>query len=197
MELIVIGVVAGLSFLSYALWKRSRGEGLDEALTAERAQLRLASAEPSLASLRPGDVVTHLGVDYIVEGAITLDDDGKVTRLYRIADAGRVRWLAVRPGVDEPLVLDVVSGLVESPAAQATPEHLTHQGAPYRLAARAMARVGQTGQVGSIPTADRAWVCEYAGAGARRILALGWGERTDTFAGEPIARHMLEILPGG
>lgn len=196
MELIVIGVFAGLSMLSYAVWKRSRGEGLDEALAAEQTRLRLTAAEPSLASLRPGDVVSHLGVDYVVEGAATLDDDGKVTRLYRLADGASVRWLAVRAHVEEPLLLEAATGLLDGVVAAATPEQLLYRGTAYRLAARSLARAALAGQLGGLPIVDRAWVWEYAGAGAQRILAIGWGDRVEAFAGEPIAAHLLEVLPG-
>lgn len=196
MALIAIGVVAGLSFLSYAVWRRGGGKRRDEELTGERTRLQLAAAEPTLHSLRPGDVVSHLGVDYLVEGAVTLDEDGKVTRLYRMADGARVRWLAVRAGLDEPLVLEGVDGLLAHATAHAAPEQLLHRGTAYRLSARSLARAAQTGQVGTLPVTDRAWVWEYAGAGAQRILAVGWGDRMEALVGEPVAATLLEVLPG-
>ena len=192
MEIIVLGVVAGLSFLSYSLWKRSRSEGLKDALLEERQQQRLASAEPNLHALRPGDVVTHLTTDYVIEGVLTLDDDGRVTRLYKMADAGRIRWLGVRAGVDEPLFLDEVKGL---PIDGSAPDQLTWDGSPYRLSARASARVGLSGSIGERATAERVWLYDYAGVGTRRIVAVGWSDHSAAFAGEPVSRTLLEILP--
>lgn len=195
MELFVLGIVAGLSFLSYALWKRARSEGLDEALEAERAAARLASAEPSLHSLRPGDIVSHLGTDYLVEGVLSLDDAGCVTRLYRIADGAAVRWLAVRPGSAPPLVLEEVSGLSLGGDLSA-PDELVHSGTAYRLANRSSARVDQNGAVGLRPTPEHAWLYEYVTSGARRLLALAWSGHAETFAGEPVPARTLELLPG-
>ena len=203
--LILLGLIASLSLISYSLWKRARGQPPDEALLAGPTQLRLPGAEPSLSSLGPGDVVSHLGTDHLVEGVLRLDDDGRLTCLYRMTDGTRVRWLAVRAGADEPLVCDAVPGLIDpdglaghggSLPGQSTPEQLFHQGAPYRLASRAMVRVERVGAVGVLPPADRAWLCEYAGAGVRRIVALIWRDRVETFAGEPVARSMIEVLPG-
>src|SRR3954453_1872178 len=102
MELIVFGVVAGVSFFSYAVWRRSRGDGLTKALAEERVQARLRSADLNIHGLRPGDVVSHLRSDYLIEGVLTFDDDGQKTRLYRLADGAKIRWLGVRPGEGEP-----------------------------------------------------------------------------------------------
>lgn len=203
MELFVLGIVAGLSFLSYALWWRSRTASLDEALEQERAAARLASAEPSLHSLRPGDVVCHLGTDYLVEGVLSLDDAGRVTRLYRIADGAAVRWLAVRPGTAPPLVLDEVRGLSLGGDLSA-PDELVHSGTAYRLATRTSTHVDQSGILGAFGSGpgdrtsapERAWLYEYVASGARRLLALTWSGHAEAFAGEPVPARTLELLPG-
>jgi hypothetical protein len=74
---------------------------------------------------------------------------------------------------------------------------------PYRLGGRAQVRVrlvgasGIAGALGNVPPAERAWLYDYAGAGARRLLALAWGERTDAFAGAAVPASALDLLPGG
>lgn len=209
MEIIVFGVVAAVSFLSYSLWRRSRAEGLTDALVEERAARGLTAGEPSLAALRLGDIVSHLTTDYVVEGVVSLDDEGRITRLYRLADASQVRWLGVRPGVAEPLFLSEMPAFGVSLEASA-PEQLSHGGAPYRLTTRASARVNQSGSglpttataTSTVTTAaavaplERAWLYEYAGIGARRILAIAGRGRTDAFEGESVPIAMLDILPG-
>ncbi len=198
MELIVLGLVAGLSFLSYALWRRSRGEELEAgALEGRGPAPQLPPVEErTLETLRPGDVVSHLRTDYVVEGVISLDDEGRVTRLYRVADAGRVRWLAVRPGAGEPLLLDEVRDLGAMSMEVSAPDRLTHDGVPFRLATRASARVRLAGTLGAGRDGDRAWFYDYAGAGGKRLLAVAWSERTDAFLGESIGPNLLELLPG-
>lgn len=198
MEIIVLGVVAGVSFLSYALWRKARGEGLNEALVEARTQARLAGAEPTLAELRPGDVVSHLRTDYLVEAGLAFDDDGRTTRLFRLADGARVRWLAVRPAgttVEDPLLLDEV-GEAEVPVTVSAPDQLVVGGAPYRLASRASAKVTVVGTTPR-PPGERAQLYEYRGVGTRRLLAAAWGDQQLAWAGEPVEPGLLEILPGG
>lgn len=192
--LIVLALLASFTLLSLAMLSRDRAEPV-RPLPRPPGRLMLPGASAPLLSLRPGDVVSHLGVDYLVEGVLSLDDDGKVTRLVRLADGARVRWLAVRPGLDELLLLEAVPALLEAGAGSSAPERLEHQGAPYRLSARALSRVARSGALGALPEVERAWVWEYAGAGTLRLLALGWGDRLDAFAGSAVARSLIEVLP--
>jgi hypothetical protein len=210
LELIVIGLVAGLSLLSYAMWKKAHLGALEDALAEERQEALLGSAERTIHTLRPGDVVMHLGADWLVEGVLVLDDDGRTTRLYRLADGTEVRWLGVGPNDHEPLMLREVAALgpaglgawpqgrggLPTEAEMGAPEQLTHDGVPYRLAARANGRVRRTGVVGDGRLGERAWLYDYAGAGSRRLLALAWSERTDAFAGERVPAAALDLLPG-
>jgi Domain of unknown function (DUF4178) len=193
-ELVILAIVAGLSVASYALWKQARGreENGARSLPANRAGL-LPEPERTIHNLQPGDVVSHLGTDYLVEGVLTLNDDGRVTRLYRMADGGRVKWLAARPGDDRPLLLEEPGAI----AVEANgPESLLHRGLPYRLAARETAHAAAAGDVGRDRGAPRLNVFEYSGAGDARVLALAWTDRVEAFAGERIPAHLLEILPG-
>jgi hypothetical protein len=196
-ELIVLGLVSGLSFLSYALWKRSRAQELDEALAAERTVRKLRSEERTVHAMRPGDVVTYVDTDWLVEGVVDLDDDGRRTRLYRLADGAVVRWLAARAGADEPLLLDQVDDLGSLGMELNAPDRLVHGGVPYRLTNRASVRVRLAGAVGDGRGGDRAWFYDYAGPGTRRLLAVAWSARTDTLVGEAVASQMIDILPGG
>ena len=59
MELLVLGLVAGIGFASYALWHKARKDEGD-ALTAERKRL-MPPAERSPTTIQVGDVVQHLG----------------------------------------------------------------------------------------------------------------------------------------
>ena len=207
MGLIFVGLVAGASYLSYRFWRRRRALRPPGELSGPRVPaLPAAHRDGDLRSLAPGDIVTHVTTDYLVEGSLILDDDGRATRLYRLSDGAAVRWLCVRPGDAEPLLLDHVArpeGLL--PAAAHVPEHLVMAGAPYRLAARVrttVRRSGHTGLPGAPPGStaafddgpERAWLLDYAGVGARRLIAVAWPEHTEAFTGERVPRPMIEIL---
>jgi hypothetical protein len=195
MELVILAIVAGLSFATWALWKQGRAAEREsqKALDAKAPVLALPEGDRTIHNLQPGDIVTHLGTDYLVEGALTLNDDGRVTRLYRLADGARTRWLAARPGDDSPLFLE------QSPDVTVDangPESIECRGLPYRLAARESPVATAAGSVGARPAPGRVQLLEYVGAGAGRILALVAGATVDAWAGERIAPHFVELLPG-
>jgi len=192
MELIILAVVAGLSFASYALWRQARSGDGPRALDQPK-QPALTDGERTIHTIQPGDVVTHLGTDWLVEGVLSLDDDGRWSRLYRLADGARVRWMAARPGDDHPLVLDEAPDL----AIEANgPESIAWRGLPFRLAARESVVAAPLGSVGEGRAPGRAQLWQYVGGGASRILALAWPARVEAFAGERVEPHFVEILPG-
>jgi hypothetical protein len=189
MELLVLGLVAGISFASYALWHKARKDEGD-VLSAERKRLA-APAERSATTLQVGDVVQHLGSDFLVEGIVTFSEDGRGARLYRLFDDAGERFLYAKAGATDPLLL--------APAAVALdgepPETVLHAGGSYRQTARAQASAIRVGQLGARKHGDRVRVFEYSGPGPARLLVVDWGEKLEAFAGERILASGLEILP--
>jgi hypothetical protein len=189
MEFLLAGLVAGLSLVSYAIVVARRSRRLEA-----RAERRLAAAERTLETLRVGDAVIRAGRDFLVEGALTLDDDGRISRIYRLAGGEAPLWLALHAG--EAMWLDAPSQLDGLGFEVSAPEELRLGGAPYRLAARVPVRVRWAGPLpGGGPPEERASLYAYAGAGARRLLALGFPERVEAFAGELVAEAALDLLP--
>ncbi len=193
MELIILAVVAGLSFASYALWRQARSGGDGKSLDEKPRTHLLTDGERTIHTVQPGDVVSHLSTDYLVEGVLSLDDDGRQTRLYRLADGARVRWLGARPGDDHPFLLDEATDLAIEPNG---PQEIVHRGMPFRLAARASANATSAGSVGPNRDGARVELWEYVGGGAARILAIAWPARVEAFAGERLEPHFVELLPG-
>jgi hypothetical protein len=189
MELLVLGLMAGIGFSAYALWQRARkDEG--EALAAERKRLQ-APAERSPTTIQVGDVVQHLGTDYVVEGAVTLSEDGRGAKLYRMFDGTGEKLLYAKTGGADPWLLAVTALQLDSDA----PETVAHGGQRYRQTARAQASAIRVGQLGARKHADRVRVYEYAGPGPARLLVVDWGDRVEAFAGERVLSHALDILP--
>jgi hypothetical protein len=191
-EFIILSVVAGLFFASYTFWKKGRGHEDDRAKPRPR---ELPPADRTIQTLQIGDVASYLDVDYLVEGMLTLDEDGRVTRLYRMTDGSKVRWLAARPDDDGAVLLDEAPELVMDAAGADT---LTYQGTPYRLTARGHAHVIRAGTLGSGRSGDRTRIYEYAGPGNERVIGLAWvgGDRMDVFRGERLSPGVLDLLPG-
>jgi len=190
MELLVLGLVAGIGFASYALWhKAKKDEG--EALAAERKRLQ-APPERSPTTLQVGDVVQHLGSDFLVEGVVTFSEDGRGARLYRLFDDGGERFLYAKAGIPDPLLLAPTSVSVDGGDP---PETLSLAGGSYRQTARGRASAVRVGQLGTRRHGERVRLFEYAGPGPARLLVIDWGDRVEAFAGERILASALEILP--
>lgn len=196
MELLVLGLVAGIGFASYALFQRARKDET-EARAAERKKLMAppgSTVERSPTTIQVGDIVQHMGSDFLVEGVVTLSEDGRGARFYRLFDDGGERFLYAKSGGADPLLLAPAAVEVESGGAE-PPETLRHAGASYRQSSRVRASAIRVGQLGARQHGDRVRVFEYAGPGPARLLVVDWGDRLEAFAGERILVAALEILP--
>jgi hypothetical protein len=185
MELLLLGLVAGLGFVSYSWWSKGRaGEALPPALPAR---------ERTLATLQVGDVVQHLGTDWLVEGVLTLSAAGKPAQLYRLQDGAEVRFLftGIERGSEGAALL--------RPAPEATglgtPERLEVGGHAYHQTARASAAVLRAGSVGARRAGKRVEVASYA-AGLSRVVLLAWDDEVEAFQGEQAPESDFELLPG-
>jgi hypothetical protein len=183
MELLVLGLVATIGFASYALWARTQAG--DEGPAAER----------TLLTLQVGDVVQHLGTDYVVEGVLSFagEDGGPQPRLYRMVDGARERYLYVTggDGVD-PLLLDETAL-----AAGASPaDALEHAQQHFRVREVAQATALRHGTVGPRRLGGRVTLRSYSAGAAARLVLLEWADHLDAFAGERVAHHLLDVLPG-
>jgi hypothetical protein len=187
MELIVLGLVAGIGIASYALWSRAR------ASDAPLSPPELESGDRTVATLQVGDIVQHLGTDWIVEGCLQLADDSRSLHLYRLVDGAAERYLFVSANEPDPSLLSAAPEL----RLEGSPESLEHAGQAYTLRARATGNAIRSGVVGTRrqnPFGERMGLVEYA-AGALRLVVLHWGDRSDAFLGERVATHLLELLP--
>jgi hypothetical protein len=187
MELLVLGLVATIGFASYALWSRTRAGDLPPGGSPPE----LESAERTPSTLQVGDVVQHLGADYVIEGMLALSDDVHGARLYRLVDGARERYLLSAPGEPDPSLLEVAPGL----KLEGTPSLVEHGGQSFQLRTRATGAALRSGTVGDRRTGHRVTLAEYA-AGAARLLVLQWTDDTDAFVGERVPLHLLDFLPG-
>src|SRR5262245_821013 len=135
MELLVLGLVATIGFASYALWQKAR---------AAETPLLPSGEERTLATLQVGDVVQHLGADFVVEGVLTMAQAAEVVggaRLYRIVDGARARYLYVTAAAADPLLLDEERDAVVDATSDSL-EHARQQWTVREVAPATALRVG-------------------------------------------------------
>jgi hypothetical protein len=180
MELLVLGLVATIGFASYALWSRAQPGPEDK------------RADRTSSNMQVGDIVQHLGADYLVEGSLVLaeEEGGPGPRLYRLVDGGRERYLYAAPGGD-PLLLDETV-LADSTLSDA----LEHERQHFRVREKVRATALRSGQVGTRRLGGKVVVRLYAAEAALRLLVLEWPDHLDAFQGERVSPNLLEVLPG-
>ena len=190
MELIVLGLVATIGVASYALWSKARAEAPPSGPLAPKSD---DAAERTPSTLQVGDVVSHLGTDWVVEGVLALSEDGRVERprgrLMRLADgiAERFLWTSSSesdPAFVAPAPLDV----------EGVPAVVQHAGQTFRLTSRATVGALRSGTVGPA-RGEHLGLAEYA-AGPSRLVVLDWGAASQAYVGERINQQQLEFLPG-
>jgi hypothetical protein len=188
MELILLGLVASIGFASYALWSRARG---NELRGAQKPVAELESGERTPTTLQINDVVQHLGTDWIVEGILSLSEDGRNTRLYALTDGSEARFLFASAAEPDPVLLRAAPEL----RIEGTPDTLTAEGHAFALKVRGTVAAKRLGAILPSRRGDnRVTFGDYA-SGTSRLLVLQWGSEIDAFVGEPVPLHLLELLP--
>jgi len=143
--------------------------------------------------LRPKDVISYQGKDFVVEGILTYKLGGKSHRLARAVDGDDIRWI-------EPLATDLDDRVVffkevkDLPVGTPPPATISYKGKSYvpRLSGSAVVDIE-----GGIP--DRAaGACElwrYRAAGDVFIQIEKWPSKLVALAGESVHKDMVEIFP--
>ena len=143
--------------------------------------------------LRPRDVISYQGQDYVVEGIVTYKLGGKVHRLARAVDGAAVVWV-------EPLMTDADDRLVffhevnDLPLVTPPPATISYKGQSYLPRLSGTAAVDVDGVI-----AEReAGTCEvwrYRGPGDIFLQIELWPSGTVVLAGESVHKDMIEVLP--
>ncbi|HET6280041.1 MAG TPA: DUF4178 domain-containing protein [Polyangia bacterium] len=140
------------------------------------------------------DVVSYLGRDYIVEGVVTSQLNGRTYPLARAVDGDAVLWIEpLRDDMDDRLL--VLREVRDLEMSVPPPESINYNGLTYvqRLYGRATTQV--MGVVpGRAPGSYQVW--RYRAAGDLYIQIEEGGGRVFMLAGESVAKGMIDILPG-
>ena len=140
------------------------------------------------------DVVSHLGRDYLVDGVVTYNLNGKRFQLARAVDGNDVLWIEpLRDDSDDRLL--VLKELRDLEMSIPPPESIFYRGHTYlqRLAGKATVEVAGTVPERS-PGTIQVW--RYRAAGDLFLQIDAGPSETWMAAGESVHRGMIEILPG-
>lgn len=187
MPWIVILVLAILGVFLY--WQQQQGKSLPFA----SPPAALPSLERTVFTLEIGDIVQHLGSDWIVEGKLTYNDQGYTWLEYLLQDGSKRQWLSVEEDdVVEITWLEPTSALDiggQPPTQISFADHIyqqkgagtaqmTHQGSTLN-------RTAQTCQYYDYQTPDG------------KVLSIeNWNGDIEVTVGQKIHPSVLTLLPG-
>src|SRR4051812_7282425 len=143
--------------------------------------------------LRPRDVISYQGKDYVTEGILTYKLGGKSYRLARAVDGDDVLWV-------EPLLDDADDRLLifrevtDLPVGTPPPPTISYRGASYLPRISGVATVDLDGNVAA-RTAGSCELFRYRGAGDVFLQIEKWTTGTFVLAGESVHKDMVDIYP--
>jgi hypothetical protein len=143
--------------------------------------------------LRPRDVISYEGRDYVVEGVLTYQLGAKAYPLARAVDGADVIWV-------EPLMGDLDDRLIifrevrDLTLGTPPPATIAHKGASYVPRFSGAAAVAVEGVVPDRP-AGNCDVWRYRAAGDVFLQVEKWSHKTLFLAGESVHKDMVEVLP--
>jgi hypothetical protein len=155
----------------------------------------------TVTNLRPGDVLTLDGTDFIVDGVISYDEEGHRWNAGKVSDGGDVRWLVVGLERGGSLTARLLTEATDIDIAGMPPEVLVTPEARYTLERRGTATAQVAGQVGlrlrgEAGTAERCRWWLYETPGADTLLVEQWGDTYRVLRGKKINPDLIELLPG-
>lgn len=159
--------------------------------------------ERGIYELRVGDVVSYDGRDFLVEGVLEYDEDGRRWRGARMVDAGESHWLITGLGAQTSLRLMQTATDVE--VSGYPPETLVAGGTRYNMDKRGTASARFAGDLGRMPgkrgqvredTIDRCRWWRYESAGDDTMLVEQWGDEYRVLRGTNVPEGSLDMMPG-
>jgi hypothetical protein len=143
--------------------------------------------------LRPRDVISYQGKDYVTEGIVTYKLAGKTYRLARAVDGADVVWV-------EPLMDDADDRVIlfrevkDLPVGTPPPATISYRGSSYLPRISGAASVDVDGTI----LGRSAGTCElwrYRGAGDVFLQIEKWPTGTVILVGESVHKDMVDIYP--
>jgi hypothetical protein len=187
---LVVGGCAAIGTLAVR-WRQRRARASSSTAAAASAGRESLDGR-ELDHLRPGDVVLHEGLDLVVAGVARLTEGATCWTEARIDDGASERWLIVRPGDPDCVLV----GRLLPPASVALgsepSESIEHDGQIYTLQRHCHAVVTISGELGEGLAGGELACWDYGRPGSARL----WVRGEQVFVGERVRRHLVVSLPG-
>jgi len=145
-------------------------------------------------TMKPRDVLSYLGRDYIVEGVLTYKLGGKTYRLVRAADGAAALWVEpLSDELDDRLLL--LTEVRDLQIGTPPPASISYRNNTFVTRLSGSATVEITGTVPArVPGAVEVW--RYRAAGDLFLQIEAWPTGKVVLYGESVHKGMVDVLPG-
>ncbi len=186
--LIWLGVIVIVAGGAYLLVLQQRGT-----LPGSKPK-ELPSLKRNVFNLQIGDIVQHMGIDWVVEGKLTYTVDEYFWCEYMLQDDDEIRWLSVDE--DDTVEVALLEASDRLDVSQTPPpRQLNFADENYKCVDSGVASMTREGTV-QRRTASRCQYFDYDGSGNKVLSIEVWDGETEVTVGHRINPRSLTILPG-
>lgn len=187
--LIWLGVIVIVAGGAYLLVLQQR-----DALPGSKPKKELPSLKRNIFNLQIGDIVQHMGIDWVIEGKLTYTVDEYSWFEYMLQDNNEIRWLSVdEDDMVEVALLEATDRLDISETPP--PKKLTFADENYKCVDSGVASMTREGTV-QRRKASRCQYFDYEGSNDKVLSIELWDGETEVTVGNKINPRSLTILPG-
>lgn len=174
--------------------EKKKKKEAEKANGAKGKKEKLPPLDAGPRGLRVGDVLLYADTELWLAGMLQLDEEGFVLRLFPTPGGLRAEWVAQLD--EEARDLATLEATDEVPAGT-VPEELPIGGRRLTLERRGHADVRSEGE--HLPrTNDRGRYVVLSDAGGRVLVVVDFDKAPRiALAGDRVAKHMVDLLPGG
>lgn len=188
LSVLLILILLVLLVTAAGLWWSDRRRSL-----STRETSRHLTDQPSIFELHIGDIVQHMGQDWVVEGKLIYQEEGFSWLEYMLQDGDEIRWLAVEE--DDWVTVALLAPVSSLEVSAAPPQELAYNGDIYQRRESGLATMRREGNPRR-PEAETCRYFDYEGPDQKVLSVEDWDGNLEVTAGIVIAPRSLVILPG-
>ncbi len=149
--------------------------------------------ECTIFNLEIGDIIQHMGIDWVVEGKLTYKVGAYSWFEYLLQDEDKIAWLSVEE--DDTVEVALLEPSNQLDISDIPPQELNFAGEIYKLEDSGTARMTRTGLT-MRRTAEKCEYFDYEGSDKKVLSIEIWDGDIEVSIGEKISPRSLTILPG-
>lgn len=153
----------------------------------------LPSLHRTVFNIQIGDIVQHMGIDWVVEGHLTYTVGEFTWSEYMLQDGDRINWLSVEE--DDRVEVALLEPTNQLDISEEPPKQLNFAGETFRCVDSGTARMTRKGTIKK-PVASRCKYFDYEGSNNKLLSVEIWDGEVEVTVGELINPRSLLILPG-